>query len=77
MKIDTLLVNVPIRSPLHPKANLPFLKGYLGQHGYKIKAVDSNISFFRWFLDHETCGVKDPAYGMSGALGRMSKAPHG
>jgi hypothetical protein len=48
--LDTILVNTPVSSPLHPQLNLPLLKGYLTQNGYKAKVIDSNILFFHHFL---------------------------
>ncbi|MFA6431998.1 MAG: radical SAM protein, partial [Candidatus Margulisiibacteriota bacterium] len=48
--IDSILVNTPISSPLHPQANLPLLKGYLNTHGFKTKIIDSNILFYHYFL---------------------------
>ena len=46
----SLLLSVPLSSPLHPKAHLPFLKGYLAQKGFKVRIIDTNILFLRWFL---------------------------
>jgi hypothetical protein len=47
---DSVLVNTPISSPLHAQLNLPLLKGYLGEHGFKAKVLDTNITFFHEFL---------------------------
>ncbi len=59
---DSLIFNPPISSPLHPQLNLPLLKAFLGEKGYKARIVDSNIDFFHEFLgediprlDIETC----------------------
>ncbi len=48
--IDSILIDTPISSPLHPQANLPLLKGYLTAHGFKSKIIDSNILFYHYFL---------------------------
>jgi len=48
--LDTVLLNPPVSSPLHPQLNLPLLKGYLAQQGYRVKVVDANIRFFHYFL---------------------------
>ncbi len=48
--IDSILVNTPVSSPLHPQANLPLLKGYLRANGFKSRIIDTNILFFHWFL---------------------------
>lgn len=48
--LDTILVNPPISSPLHPQLNLPLLKSYLQNHGYRVKMHDTNIDFFHYFL---------------------------
>jgi tRNA A37 methylthiotransferase MiaB len=48
--LDSILINTPVSSPLHPQANLPLLKGYLVVNGFKTKIIDSNILFFHWFL---------------------------
>jgi radical SAM superfamily enzyme YgiQ (UPF0313 family) len=48
--LDSILINTPVSSPLHPQANLPLLKGYLGSHGFNTKIIDSNILFYHWFL---------------------------
>lgn len=48
--LDSLLINTPVSSPLHPQLNLPLLKSFLGAHGFKSRVIDSNIRFFRWFL---------------------------
>jgi len=50
MKVDSILVNTPVSSPLHPQANLPLLKGYLAANGFRSKIIDTNILFFHWFL---------------------------
>lgn len=48
--MDSILINTPVSSPLHPQANLPLLKEYLASKGYETKIIDSNILFFHWFL---------------------------
>ena len=48
--LDSILLNTPISSPLHPQANLPLLKGHLASKGFETKIIDSNILFFHWFL---------------------------
>ena len=47
---DSILINTPVSSPLHPQANLPLLKSYLTGSGFKTKVIDSNILFYHWFL---------------------------
>lgn len=60
--LQTLLINVPVSTPLHPQANLPFLAGFLKQEGYRVQAIDANIGFFRWILDAEAAAAcQDPA----------------
>lgn len=49
-KYDSILINTPVSSPLHPQANLPLLKGYLAAHGFKAKTIDTNILFFHHFI---------------------------
>lgn len=51
--LDSILINTPVSSPLHPQANLPILKGYLASEGFKTKIIDSNILFFHWFLGED------------------------
>ena len=48
--VDSILINTPVASPLHPQANLPLLKGYLTTHGFNVKTIDSNILFYHYFL---------------------------
>ena len=55
----TVLVNVPVSSPLHPQANLSFLKGFLTQHGFDVRIYDTNIRFFRWMLGGEGLDLWD------------------
>lgn len=45
--MDSILINTPVSSPLHPQLNLPLLKGFLTARGYSSKVIDSNILFFR------------------------------
>lgn len=49
-RVDSILINTPVSSPLHPQANLALLKGYLATHGFTAKTIDSNILFFHYFL---------------------------
>lgn len=49
-KLDSILVNVPVTSPLHPQLNLCLLKAYLKEEGYKTKIYDTSILFYHWFL---------------------------
>ena len=55
--LDSILVNTPISSPLHPQANLPLLKAHLSANGFKTRIIDSNIRFFHWFLGEKGFGV--------------------
>lgn len=55
--IHSVLINVPVSSPLHPQANLPFLKGFLAQSGFSAHAFDTNSRFFRWILRDEAPDV--------------------
>jgi hypothetical protein len=50
---DTILINPPVSSPLHPQLNLPLLKGYLKEYGYDAKVIDSNVRFFSYFLGED------------------------
>lgn len=49
-KLDSMLVNVPVTSPLHPQLNLCLLKAHLEEEGYKSKVFDTSIMFYHWFL---------------------------
>lgn len=49
-QLDSILATTPVSSPLHPQAALPLLKGYLGQRGFNVKVLDTNIKFYQWFL---------------------------
>ena len=60
--VDSVLINVPLSSPLHPQANLPFIKGFIKQNGFKIRSFDTNIVFFRWLLADSDYDIKDPVY---------------
>ncbi|UCB56969.1 MAG: radical SAM protein [Candidatus Omnitrophota bacterium] len=60
--LDSVLINVPISSPLHPQANLPFLKGFLKQNGFKTKIYDTNIKFLNWFLAEQSFNIKNMEY---------------
>lgn len=55
--LDSILVNTPVSSPLHPQANLPLLKAFLSQSGFNSKIIDSNILFFHWILQEKGFGV--------------------
>ncbi len=46
----SIIINVPLSSPLHPQANLPYLKGFLGDKGFGVDVYDTNIRFFHWLL---------------------------
>lgn len=48
--LDSVLINTPVSSPLHPQANLPLLKGHLKANGFRTKVIDSNILFYHYFL---------------------------
>lgn len=61
-KLDSVLLTVPLSSPLHPKANMPFLKGYLKQNGFKTRVFDSNIDFFTWMLKDYDYDLRDPKF---------------
>ncbi len=50
MNLDSLIVTVPVSSPLHPQGCLPLLKGHLNAKGFNAKILDTNIKFFHWFL---------------------------
>jgi hypothetical protein len=52
-KIDCILVNTPVSSPLHAQLNLPLLKAFLEADGFSARALDSNIMFFREFLGND------------------------
>ncbi|MBF0465640.1 MAG: radical SAM protein [Nitrospirae bacterium] len=59
---DSVLINVPLSSPLHPQSNIIFLKGFLKQNGYKTKVYDTNIKFINWFLSDTFRHIKDIEY---------------
>ena len=48
--LDSILINPPVSSPLHPQANLPLLKTHLESNGFSTRVIDSNIMFFHHFL---------------------------
>lgn len=48
--VDSILINTPVSSPLHPQLNLPLLKKYLENDGFSAKVLDANIRFFHEFL---------------------------
>jgi radical SAM superfamily enzyme YgiQ (UPF0313 family) len=50
--LDSILVNTPISSPLHPQLNLPLLKSFLSSHGFRVRIIDSNIKFIHSFIGH-------------------------
>lgn len=60
--LDSILVNPPVSSPLHPQLNLPLLSGYLKSRGYKSKVVDSNIRFFHRFLEFKDFKIDPETY---------------
>jgi len=60
--LDSILVNPPVSSPLHPQLNLPLLSGYLKSHGYKSKVLDSNIRFFHRFLELKDFKIDPETY---------------
>ncbi|MBP98413.1 hypothetical protein CMK18_20890 [Candidatus Poribacteria bacterium] len=57
--MDSILINTPISSPLHPQANLPLLKKYILSKGFKTKIIDSNIMFYHWFLGGNPFNLTD------------------
>jgi radical SAM superfamily enzyme YgiQ (UPF0313 family) len=61
-KTDSVLITVPLSSPLHPKASMIFLQSYLRQCGYAVKAFDTNVKFFNWFLRAYDFDFKDSRY---------------
>ena len=61
-KLNSVLINVPLSSPLHPKANMPFLKGYITQKGFTSRVFDTNISFFHWMLKGYEFDIHDQIY---------------
>lgn len=60
--MDSVLINVPVSSPLHPQANLPYIKGFLAQNGFNSKIIDANIRFFNWMLRGTKIDVRDENY---------------
>lgn len=60
--VDSILISVPVSSPLHPQASLPYLQGFLKQKGYNIKIYDTNIRFFKWFLSDNQLFSKNDEY---------------
>ena len=59
---DSVLITVPVSSPLHPQAGQPFLKGFLMQKGFRTKIFDTNVKFFNWMLKDHEFDIKDQAY---------------
>ncbi len=51
--MDSVLLTVPVSSPLHPQAILPCLEGFLKERGFSVKSIDSNIDFFWHMLGNE------------------------
>ncbi len=47
--MDSVLLTVPVSSPLHPQAILPCLQGYLKERGFAVKSIDSSLEFF-WHM---------------------------
>ena len=60
--MDSILINVPLSSPLHIKANIIFLKSFIKENGFKIKAFDTNIHFFKWMLRDYDFNFHDHIY---------------
>lgn len=54
---DSILINTPVSSPLHPQLNLPLLKGFLGEHGFRSCVIDANVEFFREFLGDDAPSI--------------------
>jgi len=55
---DSILINTPVSSPLHPQLNLPLLKGFLQANGYTSTVIDSNIDFFNTFIGDDRPNMK-------------------
>ncbi len=51
--MDSILINPPVSSPLHPQLNLPLLAGYLRKNGFSTRVIDANILFFNEVLKSE------------------------
>ena len=60
--LHSILATTPIASPLHPQAALPLLKGYLKPKGYNVKIIDTNISFYNWFLGNYKFDLTSEAF---------------
>ncbi len=60
--LDSVLLTVPLSSPLHPKASMPFLKGYITQKGFRSKIFDTNILFFNWMLKDQDFDIHNKKY---------------
>ena len=60
--MDSILINVPVSSPLHPQANLPFLKAFLNDNEFDVKVFDTNIRFFKWMLEGSNVAIKNGDY---------------
>ena len=56
--MDSIVLTVPISSPLHPQSILPCLQGYFDQSEFSMKTIDSNIKFF-WSLLGEDYDISD------------------
>ncbi|MBF0128184.1 MAG: radical SAM protein, partial [Magnetococcales bacterium] len=61
LKVDSVLINPPVASPLHPQLNLPLLKSYLARHGFTSRIMDANLLFFYEFLQQP---LQPPASGV-------------
>jgi len=47
--MDSIVLTVPVSSPLHPQSILPCLQGFFNVTPFKMKTIDTNILFF-WHL---------------------------
>ena len=56
--MDSVLLTVPVASPLHPQAILPCLYGFLKKHRFSVKCIDSNIQFF-WYMLGDDYDISD------------------
>lgn len=52
-KVDILLINPPFAMPDKPCLSVPVLAGFLKSKGFRVKALDLNIEFYRIFLTEE------------------------
>lgn len=58
--MDSVLITVPVSSPLHPQLALPCIHSFLKERGFAVKSIDSNIVFFRHILgdDYDISDLK-------------------